>query len=54
MRGLGQFDVIIAGGGLAGAVLADQLSARGWSVAVVERGGRPPPIRRPAPASRPG
>jgi len=48
MQGLGQFDVIIAGGGLAGAVLADQLSARGWSVAVVERGGQAaadPPAR---------
>jgi 2-polyprenyl-6-methoxyphenol hydroxylase-like FAD-dependent oxidoreductase len=42
-----QFDVIIVGAGIGGAVLALDLGRRGWSVALVERESTPPKIARP-------
>lgn len=42
-----RFDVVIAGAGIGGAVLALVLGKRGWRVAVLERESAPPLIARP-------
>ncbi len=42
-----QYDVVIVGAGIGGAVLALDLGRRGWRVALVERENTPPRIARP-------
>ncbi|HEX2060230.1 MAG TPA: NAD(P)/FAD-dependent oxidoreductase [Thermoanaerobaculia bacterium] len=42
-----RFDVVIAGAGIGGAVLALALGRRGWRIAIVERESAPPLIARP-------
>lgn len=42
-----RFDVVVAGAGIGGAVVALALGSRGWRVAILERESAPPRIARP-------